>query len=148
MADESHTESVALRVQFDTPEQQKDASTLGMWIFLITEVMFFGGMFLVYTVYRRLYPDVFALASGSLNAVIGAINTGVLLFSSFTMVMAVRERTKSINIQPASECAVCRGQRAQPSSTPPRRSCSRIFLPSARHCGLYKPNAIHAGGIG
>ena len=73
MADDGHSESLALRVQFDTAEQQKDASTLGMWLFLITEVMFFGGMFMVYTVYRRLYPDVFALASGSLNAVIGAV---------------------------------------------------------------------------
>ena len=45
----------ALQVQFDTEAQQKDASTLGMWIFLITEVMFFGGMFTAYTVYRRAY---------------------------------------------------------------------------------------------
>jgi cytochrome c oxidase subunit 3 len=85
-----HVETVDLREQFDTAEQQKDASTLGMWIFLITEIMFFGGMFLAYTVYRRAYPEVFAIASSSLNAVIGAINTGVLLLSSFTMVMAVR----------------------------------------------------------
>jgi cytochrome c oxidase subunit 3 len=68
-----HAETHALRVQFDTEEQQKDASTLGMWIFLITEIMFFGGMF-----------------ATSLNQIIGAANTGVLLLSSFTMVMAVR----------------------------------------------------------
>ena len=55
-----------------TDAQQKDASTLGMWIFLITEIMFFGGMFAVYTVYRSLYPNVFAIASSSLNEVIGA----------------------------------------------------------------------------
>src|SRR5438874_766384 len=61
-----------------------------MWIFLVTEIMFFGGMFAMYTVYRRLYPEVFAIASSSLNAVLGAVNTGVLLLSSFTMVMAVR----------------------------------------------------------
>ena len=61
-----------------------------MWIFLITEIMFFGGMFAVYTVYRSWYPEVFAIASSSLNEIIGAINTGVLLLSSFTMVMAVR----------------------------------------------------------
>src|ERR1700675_840298 len=85
-----HVETLELREQFETAEQQKDASTLGMWIFLITEIMFFGGMFAVYTVYRRAYPDVFAIASTSLNAVIGAVNTGVLLLSSFTMVMAVR----------------------------------------------------------
>jgi cytochrome c oxidase subunit III len=86
----AHAETYALRVQFDTEEQQKDASTLGMWIFLITEIMFFGGMFAVYTVYRNWYPEVFKVASTSLNQIVGAINTGVLLLSSFTMVMAVR----------------------------------------------------------
>ena len=85
-----HAETYALRVQFDTEEQQKDASTLGMWIFLITEIMFFGGMFAAYTVYRNWYPEVFKVASTSLNQIIGALNTGVLLLSSFTMVMAVR----------------------------------------------------------
>ena len=90
MADHAHTETLSLRVQFDDEAQQKDASTLGMWIFLITEIMFFGGMFAVYTVYRNWYPEVFKVASTSLNQIIGAINTGVLLLSSFTMVMAVR----------------------------------------------------------
>ena len=90
MADHAQTETPALRVQFDTEAQQKNASALGMWIFLITEIMFFGGMFAVYTVYRSWYPDVFAIASSSLNEIIGALNTGVLLLSSFTMVMAVR----------------------------------------------------------
>jgi cytochrome c oxidase subunit 3 len=90
LAEHAHAETLALREQFDTAEQQKDASTLGMWIFLITEVMFFGGMFLAYTIYRNIYPTVFGLASSSLNAVIGAINTAVLLCSSFTMVLAVR----------------------------------------------------------
>ena len=85
----SHTETLALREQFETPAQQKDASTLGMWIFLVTEVMFFGGLFLAYMVYRRLFPEVFALASNTLNVVVGAVNTAVLLCSSFTMVMAV-----------------------------------------------------------
>ena len=61
-----------------------------MWIFLITEIMFFGGMFCAYTIYRSAYPNVFGLASSSLNLTIGAINTCVLLISSFTMVMAVR----------------------------------------------------------
>ena len=90
MADHGHSETLALRVQFDTAEQQKDASTLAMWIFLITEIMFFGGMFAAYTVYRHAYPLVFAVASTSLNAKLGAANTCILLFSSFTMVMAVR----------------------------------------------------------
>jgi cytochrome c oxidase subunit 3 len=90
LADHAPTETLALRVQFDTEAQQKDAATLGMWLFLVTEIMFFGGMFAVYTIYRSWYPDVFAIASSSLNEIIGALNTGVLLLSSFTMVMAVR----------------------------------------------------------
>ena len=91
MASEAHhLETLALREQFNTEEQQKDASTLGMWVFLITEIMFFGGMFLAYTIYRSTFPLVFGLASSSLNLPIGATNTCVLLLSSFTMVMAVR----------------------------------------------------------
>ncbi|MGA3098706.1 MAG: cytochrome c oxidase subunit 3 family protein [Bryobacteraceae bacterium] len=90
MASHAHAETLAVQEQFDTAAQQKDASGLGMWIFLITEIMFFGGLFLVYIVYRSKYPDVFGAASRSLNATIGAINTAVLLCSSFTMVLAVR----------------------------------------------------------
>ena len=90
MANHAETETLALREQFDTAQQQKDASTLGMWIFLITEIMFFGGMFLAYTIYRSAYPEIFAVCSSSLNVYIGAANTVVLLCSSFTMVLAVR----------------------------------------------------------
>ena len=90
MASHPQAESVALREQFNTEAQQKDASTLGMWIFLVTEIMFFGGLFLAYTIYRSWYPDVFAKTSSSLDVYIGAANTVVLLCSSFTMVMAVR----------------------------------------------------------
>jgi len=79
-----------LRHHFDDSAQQLDSSTLGMWVFLITEVMFFGGMFGAYTVYRNMYPDAFASTSHFMNVTIGAINTGVLIFSSFTMVLAVR----------------------------------------------------------
>ncbi len=60
-----------------------------MWIFLVTEIMFFGGMFTAYTVYRSFYPDAFGAASNTLNITIGAVNTCVLIVSSFTMVMAV-----------------------------------------------------------
>jgi cytochrome c oxidase subunit 3 len=90
LASHSHAETLALREQFNTEAQQKDASTLGMWIFLITEIMFFGGLFLAYTVYRRWYADIFAVASCSLDVYIGAANTVVLLSSSLTMVLAVR----------------------------------------------------------
>jgi len=90
LADHGHTETIDLRMQFDTSEQQKDCSTLGMWIFLITEIMFFGGMFLAYTIYRGTYPEVFAVASSSIKIFLGAANTVVLLGSSLTMVLAVR----------------------------------------------------------
>jgi cytochrome c oxidase subunit 3 len=90
LVSEPHVETLALREQFNTAEQQKDASSLGMWVFLITEVMFFGGAFAAYTVYRSIYPGVFGAASRTLNTTIGALNTAVLLCSSFTMVLAVR----------------------------------------------------------
>jgi cytochrome c oxidase subunit III len=79
-----------LRHHFDDSTQQLHSATLGMWVFLITEVMFFGGMFGAYTVYRSVYPGAFASTSQFMNVTIGAINTGVLIFSSFTMVLAVR----------------------------------------------------------
>jgi cytochrome c oxidase subunit 3 len=79
-----------LRHHFDDSAQQLEASTLGMWVFLVTEVMFFGGMFGAYIVYRNMYPEAFASTSHFMNVTIGAINTGVLIFSSFTMVLAVR----------------------------------------------------------
>ena len=70
-------------------EQQREAGTLGMWVFLVTEIMFFGALFLAYTLYRYKYPEAFAAASNHLDIRLGAINTVVLIFSSFTMAMAV-----------------------------------------------------------
>jgi cytochrome c oxidase subunit III len=75
---------------FENAEQQKDASTVGMWVFLVTEVMFFGGLFLAYFVYRQAYPAAFASASNKTNLLIGAANTTVLICSSLTMALAVR----------------------------------------------------------
>ena len=79
----------ALQHHFENMEQQREAGTLGMWIFLVTEIMFFGGMFLAYTLYRTLFPASFASASNHLDITLGAVNTGVLILSSFTMAMAV-----------------------------------------------------------
>jgi cytochrome c oxidase subunit 3 len=70
-------------------EQQKEASTLGMWIFLVTEIMFFGGFFAAYAVYRHLYYDAFSAGSHHLSWKIGFFNTLVLIGSSLTMAMAV-----------------------------------------------------------
>jgi cytochrome c oxidase subunit 3 len=80
----------ALQHHFENAEQQKDASTVGMWIFLCTEVMFFGGFFLAYFVYRQAYPAAFASASNKTVLLIGAVNTTVLICSSLTMAFAVR----------------------------------------------------------
>lgn len=74
---------------FDNLEQQREAGTLGMWVFLVTEVLFFGGLFTAYVIYRTLYPTAFADASLHLDTTLGAINTAVLICSSLTMALAV-----------------------------------------------------------
>ncbi|HTS50032.1 MAG TPA: cytochrome c oxidase subunit 3 family protein [Bryobacteraceae bacterium] len=79
-----------LRHHFDNMEQQFDSATLGMWVFLLTEIMFFGGMFGAYTVYRSMYPEAFASTSMHMNPAFGAANTAVLIVSSLTMALAVR----------------------------------------------------------
>jgi cytochrome c oxidase subunit 3 len=75
--------------QYDSIEQQREAELLGFWAFLVTEVMFFGGLFAAYAVYRFWYPQAFHELSQEMSVVFGTVNTGVLLFSSFTMVLAV-----------------------------------------------------------
>ncbi|GIW99659.1 MAG: cytochrome oxidase subunit III [Pirellulaceae bacterium] len=75
---------------FEDPEQQFDAGKFGMWMFLVTEVLFFSGMFCAYALYRSLHPEVWTFASQFLNEILGAFNTIVLLFSSLTMAWAVR----------------------------------------------------------
>jgi len=81
--------SLAHQHQFDDAEQQHDASTLGMWLFLAQEIMFFGGLFTAYVLYRAWFPDAFAHASHHLDVVMGTINTAVLIGSSLTMALAV-----------------------------------------------------------
>jgi cytochrome c oxidase subunit 3 len=89
LPDHAAPQPAALAHQFDNLEQQKEASTLGMWVFLATEVLFFGGLFLTYTVYRSQYPLAFGAASRELDVVLGGINTAVLITSSLTMALAV-----------------------------------------------------------
>ena len=81
---------VALQHHFETLEQQKEASVLGMWIFIIQEVMFFGGLFAAYMIYRFWYPAAWSEGSAELDIVLGGINTVVLIASSLTMAFAVR----------------------------------------------------------
>ena len=87
MADVAH--HPALAHQFDSLGQQTEAATLGMWVFLVTEVLFFGGLFLTYAVYRSFYPAAFSAASHELDILLGGINTAVLITSSLTMALAV-----------------------------------------------------------
>lgn len=85
-----HDHSPFFAHHFDSPQQQFDAGKLGMWLFLITEVLFFSGLFVAYAVYRARHPEVFADAHLYLDKSLGAFNTVVLLFSSLTMAWAVR----------------------------------------------------------
>jgi cytochrome c oxidase subunit 3 len=77
--------------QFDDAGQQREAAMLGMWSFLATEVLFFGGLFTAYVVYRTMAPVQVQVASHHLNVILGAVNTGVLLVSSLLVALAVRE---------------------------------------------------------
>ncbi len=79
-----------LQHHFDDAEQQYESSTLGMWAFLATEILFFGGMFCAYAVYRGMYPEAFAATSRYMNVKLGAINTAVLICSSLSMALGVR----------------------------------------------------------
>ena len=89
MPDVAHAHHPALAHHFDDLGQQQEAATLGMWVFLVTEVLFFGGLFLVYSIYRIWYHDAFVAASHELDVTLGTINTAVLITSSLTMALAV-----------------------------------------------------------
>ena len=82
-------DTAAVAHQFDDMEQQRDAGTFGMWVFLSTEILFFGGLLASYTVYRNLHLAGFVAGSHLLNGALGAANTAVLICSSFTMAMSV-----------------------------------------------------------
>ncbi len=79
-----------LQHHFDTPQQQYESGKQGMWVFLATEILFFSGLFVAYTVYRAHHPEIFIYAHQFLDKTLGAINTVVLICSSLTMAWAVR----------------------------------------------------------
>jgi cytochrome c oxidase subunit III len=85
----AHDHHPALAHHFESLSEQNEAATLGMWVFLVTEVLFFGGLFAAYSIYRAWYPDAFAVASHELDITLGATNTAVLITSSLTMALAV-----------------------------------------------------------
>ena len=82
---QEHHHVPGLQHQFDDIEQQKEATTIGMWFFLVQEVMFFGGLFMAYLLYRYKYPMAFAAGSNHLDLWLGFANTLVLIASSLTM---------------------------------------------------------------
>ena len=88
----AHGEHVVLpqhRHHFETEEQQREAGSFGMWLFLLTEIMFFGGMFFAYLLYRNWYYDAFVAASNTLVIGWGALNTVILISSGFCMALGV-----------------------------------------------------------
>jgi len=92
MADHSSTttHSPFMQHHFVDAEQQFDAAKMGMWIFMMTEILMFGGLFAAYIVYRLWFPELFVLASEELNTLWGGVNTVVLLGSSLTVAMAIK----------------------------------------------------------
>jgi cytochrome c oxidase subunit 3 len=86
---ETHEHPPYQRHHFETIGQQNDATNFAMWLFLLTEVMFFGGLFTAYLIYRNWYYPAFVAGSHQLNVIWGTLNTLVLIFSSFTMAMGV-----------------------------------------------------------
>ena len=85
-----HAHHPALQHHFQTLDQQHEAATLGMWVFLVTEAMFFGGLLMAYLLYRVWYPEAWAEGSLDLDIRLGGFNTVVLIASSLTMALAVR----------------------------------------------------------
>ena len=85
-----HGHDEALHHQFEDMDQQNEAYLVGMWTFLVTEVMFFGTLFIIYTLYRSMYQMDWYLAHEALNIPMGGVNTIILLISSFTVAVAVR----------------------------------------------------------
>jgi cytochrome c oxidase subunit III len=88
--DASHAEHPFLAHHFDNPKHQFESGKLGIWLFLVTEVLFFGGLFCAYAIYRSLHPEIFVYAHYYLDTFWGAVNTGVLIVSSLTAAWAVR----------------------------------------------------------
>lgn len=85
-----HAHNPFLAHHFDTPKQQFEAGKFGIWLFLITEILFFSGLFCAYTVYRVMDPMVFEWGHYYLDTTLGAVNTSVLILSSLTAAWAVR----------------------------------------------------------
>ncbi len=89
-----HHHEPGLQHQFEDMKQQEESVSIGMWMFLVQEIMFFGGLFSAYLVYRSKYPMAFVAGSNHLNVVMGFVNTLVLIVSSLTMALTVHYARK------------------------------------------------------
>jgi cytochrome c oxidase subunit 3 len=87
--EEHHVSLPQHRHHFETQQQQREAGTFGMWLFLLTEIMFFGGLFFAYLLYRNWYNPAFVAASNQLSIPLGTVNTAVLITSGFCMALGV-----------------------------------------------------------
>ena len=94
MANHSTSHPAHVHHHFVDGDQQFDTAKLGMWVFLVNEILFFGGLFCAYIVYRAWYPELFSEAALELNTFWGAVNTVVLIGSSLTVAMAIRSAQK------------------------------------------------------
>ncbi len=90
MAETQSLDKSNLKFYFRSSDQQFSSSKLGMWLFLFTEIMFFGGLFVAYIVFRAWNPELFTLAATQLDTLLGAVNTVVLIGSSLTIALAIR----------------------------------------------------------
>ena len=88
MSDHGHGDKPFLAHHFEDEDHQFDSGKLGIWAFLVTEVLFFSGLFCAYAIYRSMHPDVFQYAAQALDTKLGAINTSVLILSSLTAAWA------------------------------------------------------------
>lgn len=93
---------LAVREQFHDSVQQRETSTVGMWIFLVTEIMLFGGLFTGFAVYRLQNPAGFDQGSAQMEFILGAVNTAVLICSSFAMVLAVNSAERGRRLRLAA----------------------------------------------
>ncbi|MTI88926.1 MAG: cytochrome c oxidase subunit 3 family protein [Balneolaceae bacterium] len=95
MANQTSSHPAHVHHHFVDSDQQFDTAKMGMWVFLVNEILFFGGLFCAYIVYRTWYPELFSEAAHELNTLWGAVNTVVLIGSSLTVAMAIRSAQKN-----------------------------------------------------
>lgn len=111
----THSHPSYVQHHFSDAQQQKDSAKFGMWIFLLTEILLFGGLFCAYAVFRAWYPEMFYNAHLALDRVLGTINTFVLITSSLTMALAIR----GLQVNKAKQAALYLGLTL---------TCAAIFL--------------------